>query len=84
MKMKIKLESWNLAQVSTLGYTYKFQSNFFISAVKAVNSWWQLIPDENENQLLTTDENKNQARELEFSTSTNFSVNIKIPAIFFI
>ena len=76
--MKFKLESWNLAQVSTLVCTQKFQSNFFhISCHQlstAVNSWWQLI---------TVDENENQLRELKFGTSINIRLYIKIPVELF-
>ena len=75
--MKIKLESWNSAQVSTCVYM-KIPVNFFYISCHqlstAVNSWWQ---------LLTADENENQARELKFGTSINFSVYIKIPVEFF-
>ena len=39
--------------------------------------------DENENLLLTTDENENQAIELKFGTSINISVYIQIPVKFF-
>ena len=78
MKIKINLESWNLAKISPIECTWKFQSNFIhISCYQlstAVNSWWQLI---------TVDENWNQLRELKFGTSIKIRLYIKISVEFF-
>ena len=77
MKVKINLESWNLAKISQIEHTWKFQSNFIhISCHQlstAVKSLWQLIK---------VDENEKQPRELKFGAGINFSVYIKIPINF--
>ena len=78
MKIKINLESWNLAKISPIECTWKFQSNFIhISCHQlstAVNSWWQLIK---------VDEIKNQPREPKFGMYITLSVYIKISVNFF-
>ena len=78
MKTKINLESWNLAKISPIECTWKFQSNFtHISCHQlstAVNSWWQLIK---------VDEIRNLLREPKFSMYIILSVYIKISVIFF-
>ena len=47
IKMKINLESWNLAHISLLGCRWKFHLNFFPASCHqlstAVESWWKLI-----------------------------------------
>ena len=78
IKMKINLESWNLAHPSTLVFTRKFQLNFFhishhqLSA--AVNSCQQLI---------TVNENENQPRGLKFGKDITNRVYMNIPVSFF-
>ena len=65
MKIKINLESRNLAKISPIECTWKLQSNFIhISCHQlstAVKSWWQLIKvDENKNQPKINQKNQKE------------------------